>query len=75
MLRDFSQDRGLQEVDTVSAEDQMDDGSKIKLAVTINRKEGSAIFNFEGAPLLSISCSKASSLFARQLFSLAAAFS
>ncbi|KAK9869080.1 hypothetical protein WJX84_006445 [Apatococcus fuscideae] len=48
MLRDFSQDRGLQEVDTVSAEDQMDDGSKIKLAVTINRKEGSAIFNFEG---------------------------
>ncbi len=48
MLRAFSEDSGLKEIDTVSAEDQMDDGSKIKLAVTINRKEGSAIFDFEG---------------------------
>ena len=49
MLKAFSGDRGLKEIDTVTAEDQMDDGSAIRLAVTINRKEGSAIFDFEGA--------------------------
>lgn len=48
MLKAFSEDRGLQEVDTVTAEDQMDDGSAIRLAVTINRKKGSAVFDFEG---------------------------
>ena len=49
MLKAFSEDHGLKEVDTVSAEDQMDDGSAIRLAITINRKEGSAVFDFEGA--------------------------
>ena len=52
MLQAFSQDHHLKEIDTVSAEDQMDDGSVIKLAVTINRKEGSAVFDFEGLPFL-----------------------
>lgn len=52
MLKAFSEDRGLKEIDTVTAEDQMDDGSAIRLAVTVNRKEGSAIFDFEGAHAL-----------------------
>ena len=30
------------------AEDQMDDGTPIKLAVTIDRRDGSALFDFEG---------------------------
>lgn len=37
MLRDFSVARGLPEVGTVTAEDQLDDGSPIRLAITINR--------------------------------------
>ena len=48
LLRDFSQDQGLKEVDTVSAEEHMDDGTPIRLAVTIDRKEGSALLDFEG---------------------------
>jgi N-methylhydantoinase B/oxoprolinase/acetone carboxylase alpha subunit len=36
------------QVGTVSAEDTMDDGSPIKLAVTIDRSDGSAVFDFEG---------------------------
>jgi len=38
----------MQEVDTVSAEDFLDDGTPIRLAVTIDRKHGSAVFDFEG---------------------------
>ncbi len=49
LLRDFSQDQGLKEIDTVSAEEHMDDGTPIRLAVTIDRKEGSALLDFEGA--------------------------
>jgi hypothetical protein len=37
MLCDFSSARGLPEVGTVTAEDQLDDGSKICLAITIDR--------------------------------------
>lgn len=37
MLRDFSVARGLPEVGTVTAEDQLDDGSPIRLAITIDR--------------------------------------
>lgn len=37
------------QVGTISAEDTMDDGSPIKLAVTIDRSDGSAIFDFEGS--------------------------
>ncbi|KAI8475487.1 MAG: Hydantoinase B/oxoprolinase-domain-containing protein [Monoraphidium minutum] len=48
MLRGFSLKQGLPEVGTVTAEDQMDDGSPIRLAVTIDRSDGSATFDFEG---------------------------
>lgn len=48
MLRELSLSRGLKEVDTVQAVDRMDDGSVIKLALTIDRKDGSAIFDFTG---------------------------
>jgi 5-oxoprolinase (ATP-hydrolysing) len=48
MLRELSLKHGLNEIDTVYAKDSMDDGSTIKLALTINRIEGSAIFDFSG---------------------------
>lgn len=48
MLKEFSSKEGLKERDTVFAEDFMDDGSVIKLAVTIDRSTGSAIFDFAG---------------------------
>jgi 5-oxoprolinase (ATP-hydrolysing) len=48
MLYDFSISRCLPEVGVVFAEDKMDDGSSIKLAVTIDRKSKSAIFDFTG---------------------------
>lgn len=38
----------MQEVDTVSAEDFLDDGTPIRLAITIDRKHGSAVFDFAG---------------------------
>eukprot|EP00983_Pelagomonas_calceolata_P111621 1159803-Pelagomonas_calceolata.AAC.5 len=51
---------GLPEVGTVVAVDVMDDGSPIRLAVTINRREGTAVFDFEGTgayvPSLSVLC-------------------
>jgi hypothetical protein len=40
--------QGLPEVGTVSARDAMDDGSPIVLSVTIDRRDGSAVFDFEG---------------------------
>lgn len=46
--RVFSLQEGLQEIDTVHAEDFLDDGTPIKLAVTIDRTQGSAIFDFYG---------------------------
>lgn len=48
MLRDISSKRGLAEVDTLVAEDFLDDGSRIKLSLTIDRAAGSAIFDFAG---------------------------
>lgn len=48
MLRAFSERAGLPSVGTVRAEDAMDDGSPIVLAVTIDRADGSAIFDFTG---------------------------
>lgn len=48
MLRELSLHHGLKEVDTVFAEDMMDDGSTIRLALTIDRNEGTAIFDFTG---------------------------
>lgn len=40
--------QGLPEVGTVQAKDYMDDGTPIQLAITIDRRTGSAMFDFEG---------------------------
>eukprot|EP00884_Botryococcus_braunii_P001197 jgi/Botrbrau1/11078/Bobra.0302s0020.1 len=48
MLRDFSEQQGLPEVGTVVASDQMDDGTPIRLSVTIDRRDGTAVFDFTG---------------------------
>ena len=48
MLRAVSLTRGLAEVDTVDASDFLDDGSKLQLSITIDRKDGSAVFDFNG---------------------------
>ncbi|CAM9888842.1 unnamed protein product, partial [Phaeothamnion confervicola] len=48
MLRNFSERRCLPAVGTVRAADHMDDGTPVRLAVTINRVDGSAIFDFAG---------------------------
>lgn len=47
-LRELSQSKGLKEVDTVTAVDYLDDGSPIVLKLTIDRRDGSAIFDFNG---------------------------
>jgi 5-oxoprolinase (ATP-hydrolysing) len=49
MLRSFSEERGLEELcGSVSATDYLDDGTPISLKISINREEGSAIFDFTG---------------------------
>lgn len=48
MLCKVSEEHGLKPIDTVTAIDYMDDGSKIVLNLTINREDGTAIFDFEG---------------------------
>ena len=48
MLRTFSKEQGLPEKGTVTAIDHMDDGTPIALSVTVDQKEGSAVFDFEG---------------------------
>lgn len=48
MLREFSRQQGLPEVGIVVAEDQMDDGSPIRLSVTIDQRDGTAVFDFTG---------------------------
>lgn len=47
MLKGLSEKWGLKEIDTVRANDFMDDGSELKLALTINRNDGTAIFDFD----------------------------
>jgi 5-oxoprolinase (ATP-hydrolysing) len=47
MLKELSLKWGLKEVDTVKAVDYMDDGSELHLAMTIDRNNGTAHFNFE----------------------------
>jgi len=47
-LREFSVNRGLKEIDTVSATEYLDDNSPITLTITINQKKGSAVFDFTG---------------------------
>ncbi len=44
----LSQERGLAEVDTLRARDFMDDGTEIRLALTIDRGRRSAVFDFSG---------------------------
>lgn len=51
LLRDFSTSQGLKEVDMVCAEEHMDDGTPIRLAVTIDRTDGSALLDFEGTAM------------------------
>jgi 5-oxoprolinase (ATP-hydrolysing) len=48
MLKQFSLACGLSEVGTVTAEDFLDDGTRIALAITISRADGSATFDFTG---------------------------
>ena len=48
MLRTFSLQEGMKEEDTVTAEDHLDDGTPIVLNITINRKAGTALFDFTG---------------------------
>ena len=48
MLREFSLSKGLGELGTVTAEDFLDDGTVIRLTITIDRRTGSAEFDFAG---------------------------
>ncbi|MEN8200046.1 MAG: hydantoinase B/oxoprolinase family protein, partial [Thermodesulfobacteriota bacterium] len=43
-----SRRQGLSERDTITATEYLDDGSPIKLALTIDRSDGSAVFDFRG---------------------------
>ena len=47
MLKDLSIKNNMDVVDSVEAVDYMDDGTPIKLKLTIDRNDGSAIFDFE----------------------------
>ncbi len=47
-LCELSESKGMAEVDTVQAVDYLDDGSPIALALTIDRRNGSAVFDFAG---------------------------
>ena len=44
----LSRERGLAAVDTIRARDFMDDGTEIRLALTIDRERRSAVFDFTG---------------------------
>lgn len=47
-LIQLSRQKDMAEKDTITAEDFLDDGSPIRLALTIDRTDGSAIFDFSG---------------------------
>jgi 5-oxoprolinase (ATP-hydrolysing) len=47
-LREISLRRGMAEQDTVEAKDYLDDGSPIRLRLSIDRGDGSAVFDFSG---------------------------
>jgi 5-oxoprolinase (ATP-hydrolysing) len=51
LLRRVSHEKGLAAVDVLRAEDFMDDGTAIRLEVTIDRDAGSAVFDFAGTGL------------------------
>ncbi len=48
MLQELSLREGLPEVGSVKAEEFLDDGSPVCLTLTIDRREGSAVFDFTG---------------------------
>jgi len=48
MLQQLSVQENLPEVGTIHAVDYLDDGSPIRLALTIDRRDGSACFDFAG---------------------------
>ncbi|BBO90319.1 hydantoinase B/oxoprolinase family protein [Desulfosarcina ovata] len=50
-LQDLSRAKGMGEKDTVTAVDYLDDGSPIVLSLTIDRRDGSAVFDFAGTGL------------------------
>ena len=47
-LKELSLSKGMAQVDTVRALDYLDDGSPIALALTIDRRDGSAALDFSG---------------------------
>jgi len=47
-LRDLARSRNLPPVAVLTAEEMLDDGSPIRLRLTIDQKEGSAVFDFSG---------------------------
>ena len=47
-LQTLSRNRGLEEYDSLRAVDYLDDGSPIALKITIDRRDGSAVFDFSG---------------------------
>ena len=47
-LCELSRSRGLAKRDTVRATEYLDDGSPVSLALTIDRNDGSAVFDFTG---------------------------
>ncbi|GJL80061.1 MAG: 5-oxoprolinase [Nitrospinaceae bacterium] len=48
VLSDIGRTRNLAPIDTLTAEDHLDDGSLIRLKLTVDQKEGSAVFDFSG---------------------------
>lgn len=48
LLYGFSLENGLKEVDTLTNTEYMDDGTPIRLALTIDRPQRQAIFDFSG---------------------------
>ena len=48
MLKEFSTNMNLKPIDTIEAEELLDDGSPIRLTLTIDREKGSAVFDFSG---------------------------
>uniref|UniRef100_M4B3E8 5-oxoprolinase n=1 Tax=Hyaloperonospora arabidopsidis (strain Emoy2) TaxID=559515 RepID=M4B3E8_HYAAE len=48
MLHEFSLQKNLPEIGVVYAEDFMDDGTKIALTISIDRRSNSAVFDFSG---------------------------
>ncbi|SVD67746.1 uncharacterized protein METZ01_LOCUS420600, partial [marine metagenome] len=48
MLQNLSLREGMDELDSLEAIDHLDDGSPIALKITIDRKDGSAVFDFSG---------------------------